>query len=192
MLYGRRLDQALEQVDGSRYALVHAVAKRARQITLWLTADPAELRAESAPPPAPGELMSRDPVALAEMEILDGEVRVRWDPEGRADEALLPEPGLLDTDPLLIESFGADEEELEGDEDIDVGVAPALAQVLDGESVVLERDDDEVLVVDDDEDDEDGAGDAGDELSLPDGDDDLVEVPLDSVEEEESTEDEEE
>jgi DNA-directed RNA polymerase omega subunit len=192
MLYGRRLDQALEQVDGSRYALVHAVAKRARQITLWLTADPAELRAESAPPPAPGELMSRDPVALAEMEILDGEVRVRWDPEGRADEALLPEPGLLDTDPLLIESFGADEEELEGDEDVDVGVAPALAQVLDGESVVLERDDDEVLVVDDDEDDEDGAGDAGDELSLPDGDDDLVEVPLDSVEEEESTEDEEE
>lgn len=45
MLYGRRLDQALEHVDGSRYALVHAVAKRARQITLWLTADPAELRA---------------------------------------------------------------------------------------------------------------------------------------------------
>ena len=47
MLYGRRLDQALQHVDGSRYALVHAVAKRARQITLWLTADPAELRAEA-------------------------------------------------------------------------------------------------------------------------------------------------
>ena len=29
MLYGRRLDQALQHVDGSRYALVHAVAKRA-------------------------------------------------------------------------------------------------------------------------------------------------------------------
>ena len=42
MLYGRRLDDALEHVDGSRYALVHAVSKRARQITLWLTADPAE------------------------------------------------------------------------------------------------------------------------------------------------------
>ena len=33
MLYGRRLDEALEHVDGSRYALVHAVSKRARQIT---------------------------------------------------------------------------------------------------------------------------------------------------------------
>ena len=53
MLYGRRLDEALEHVDGSRYALVHAVSKRARQITLWLTADPAELRAESAPAPQP-------------------------------------------------------------------------------------------------------------------------------------------
>ncbi|MGB1627804.1 MAG: DNA-directed RNA polymerase subunit omega, partial [Miltoncostaeaceae bacterium] len=52
MLYGRRLDDALEHVDGSRYALVHAVSKRARQITLWLTADPAELRSEDAPPPA--------------------------------------------------------------------------------------------------------------------------------------------
>ena len=31
MLYGRRLDQSLQHVDGSRYALVHAVAKRARQ-----------------------------------------------------------------------------------------------------------------------------------------------------------------
>ena len=30
MLYGRRLDDALEHVDGSRYALVHAVSKRAR------------------------------------------------------------------------------------------------------------------------------------------------------------------
>ena len=130
MLYGRRLDQALEQVDGSRYALVHAVAKRARQITLWLTADPAELRAESAPPPAPGELMSRDPVALAEMEILDGE--------------------------------------------------PA----------VIERDDDEVLE-DDDDDEDDDTGDTGDDLPIPDA-DELVEVPLDSVEEEEGTEDEEE
>jgi len=191
MLYGRRLDQALEQVDGSRYALVHAVAKRARQITLWLTADPAELRAESAPPPAPGELMSRDPVALAEMEILDGEVRVRWDPEGRADEAALPEPGLLDTDPLLIESFGADEDELEGDEDTDVGVAPALAQVLDGEAAVIERDDDEAL---DDDQDEDEERDEGDELAIPDGDDDeeeIVEVPLDSVEDDDNMEDEE-
>jgi len=192
MLYGRRLDQALEQVDGSRYALVHAVAKRARQITLWLTADPAELRAESAPPPAPGELMSRDPVALAEMEILDGEVRVRWDPEGRADEAALPEPGLLDTDPLLIESFAADEDEMEGDEDIDVGVAPALAQVLDGEPAVIERED-EALDEDEDDDGDADEGDEGAELTIPDGDDEeeMVEVPLDSVEEDDNGEDEE-
>lgn len=133
MLYGRRLDQALTHVDGSRYALVHAVAKRARQITLWLTADPAELRAEAAPPPAPGELTSRDPVALAEAEILDGEVRVRWDPEGRADEAELLEIDELETDPLLIEGLAEDEDvALEGD-DADVAVTPALAQVLEAD-----------------------------------------------------------
>ncbi len=109
MLYGRRLDQSLQHVDGSRYALVHAVAKRARQITLWLTADPAELRAEAAPPPAPGELTSRDPVALAEAEILDGEVKVRWDPEGLADEAALLELDELETDPLLLEGLDDDE-----------------------------------------------------------------------------------
>lgn len=128
MLYGRRLDQSLQHVDGSRYALVHAVAKRARQITLWLTADPAELRAESAPPPAPGELTSRDPVALAEAEILNGEVKVRWDPEGRADETELIEIDPVD-DPLLIEGI-ADEDDLDGE---DIGaMTPALAQVLEG------------------------------------------------------------
>lgn len=133
MLYGRRLDQALQHVDGSRYALVHAVAKRARQITLWLTADPAELRAEAAPPPAPGELTSRDPVALAEAEILDGEVRVRWDPEGRADEAELLEIDELETDPLLIEGLAEDEDTvLEGD-DGEAVLAPALAQALEAE-----------------------------------------------------------
>jgi DNA-directed RNA polymerase subunit K/omega len=134
MLYGRRLDQALQHVDGSRYALVHAVAKRARQITLWLTADPAELRAEAAPPPAPGELTSRDPVALAEAEILDGEVRVRWDPEGRIDEAELLEIDELETDPLLIEGLAEeDDAALEG-EDGDVVVTPALAQALEADA----------------------------------------------------------
>src|SRR3974390_2539465 len=113
MLYGLRLDQALEHVDGSRYALVHAVSKRARQITLWLTADPAELRAESAPPPAAGELLTRDPVALAEAEILAGEGIVHWDPEGKAD---LLEPVSAElTDPLdetlLLEGLGEDEDE---------------------------------------------------------------------------------
>lgn len=126
MLYGRHLDQSLEHVDGSRYALVHAVAKRARQITLWLTADPTELRAESAPPPAPGELTSRDPVALAEAEILDGEVHVRWDPEGRADEVAPADLDAYDEE-LLVE--GLDDDEL-ADEDLEGSMTPALAQVL--------------------------------------------------------------
>ena len=136
MLYGRRLDQSLQHVDGSRYALVHAVAKRARQITLWLTADPAELRAEAAPPPAPGELTSRDPVALAEAEILDGEVRVRWDPEGLADEAAL-ELEEIETDPLLIEGLGDDDDALEGEDDA-VALTPALAQAPQGEATGVE------------------------------------------------------
>jgi DNA-directed RNA polymerase subunit K/omega len=134
MLYGRRLDQSLEHVDGSRYALVHAVSKRARQITLWLTADPAELRAEAAPPPAPGELTSRDPVALAEAEILEGEVVVRWDPEGLAEEIELPEIEELQPDPLLIEGVAGDDDE-DADDDSDDVMTPALAQVLEGEPV---------------------------------------------------------
>lgn len=127
MLYGRRLDQSLAHVDGSRYALVHAVAKRARQITLWLTADPAELRAESAPPPAPGELVTRDPVALAEAEILDGEVRVRWDPEGLGEEVETDELE-VETDPLLLE--GLDEVDEEGGDSGAEELTPVLAEVL--------------------------------------------------------------
>lgn len=144
MLYGRRLDQSLEHVDGSRYALVHAVSKRARQITLWLTADPAELRAEAAPPPAPGELTSRDPVALAEAEILEGEVVVRWDPEGLAEEVELPEIEELQPDPLLIEGVAGDDDE-DSDEDSDDVMTPALAQVLQAEPVTDDIDDDPVV-----------------------------------------------
>jgi DNA-directed RNA polymerase subunit K/omega len=129
MLYGRRLDQSLSHVDGSRYALVHAVAKRARQITLWLTADPAELRAESAPPPAPGELVTRDPVALAEAEILDGEVRVRWDPEGLGDDGVVGLAEVVEADPLLLETLEEDEAEGGGAGE---ELTPALAQVLEG------------------------------------------------------------
>ena len=138
MLYGRRLDQALQHVDGSRYALVHAVAKRARQITLWLTADPAELRAEAAPPPAPGELTSRDPVALAEAEILDGEVRVRWDPEGRADEAELLEIDEIETDPLLIEGLAEDDDVVLEGAEAEAVITPALAEVLEGDAVAAD------------------------------------------------------
>ncbi len=142
MLYGRRLDQSLQHVDGSRYALVHAVAKRARQITLWLTADPAELRAEAAPPPAPGELTSRDPVALAEAEILDGEVKVRWDPDG-LDEAALLDLDELETDPLLLEGLADDDDSgLEVDDD-SIALTPALAQVLEGDTAATDEDDDD-------------------------------------------------
>lgn len=134
MLHGRRLDHALSHVNGSRYALVHAVSKRARQITLWLTADPAELRAEAAPPPVAGETITRDPVALAESEILDGEVIVRWDPDGQGDEPEILES--LETDPLLLEGLEGDDD----DDDVDLSgeadavTTPALAEVLEKES----------------------------------------------------------
>ena len=192
MLYGRRLDESLEHVDGSRYALVHAVAKRARQITLWLTADPTELRAESAPPPAAGEFVSRDPVALAENEIIQGEVLVRWDPEGRADERDLPEISLLPTDPLLLDTLSDDDDDFEaGDgDDGDAPLTPALAQALAAEETtdVVDDDDDEdpieadpVAAVLDDAD-----GD-GDEAS----DDDIIEVPLQDIEEDGDLDEEE-
>ena len=126
MLYGRRLDDALEHVDGSRYALVHAVSKRARQITLWLTADPAELRSEDAPPPAPGELSSRDPVALSETEILAGEVDVHWNPDGSPEERELPNASAFEADPLLLEL--EDEEAMEAEDA--AGVAATLVEAL--------------------------------------------------------------
>ncbi len=138
MLYGRGLDDALGHVQGSRYALVHAVSKRARQITLWLTADPAELRAASAPPPAPGELVTRDPIALAEAEIREGEVAVRWSPDGAADEPDLLEAE-VDVDPLLIDGVA---DEIIGDDGGDgneEAVTPALAQVLEADEGRVEE-----------------------------------------------------
>jgi DNA-directed RNA polymerase omega subunit len=198
MLYGRRLDEALEHVEGSRYALVHAVAKRARQITLWLTADPAELRAEAAPPPAPGELISRDPVALSEAEILAGEVIVRWDPEGKADEVALPEAGVLDTDPLLIEGLAGDEDEDFEPEDEAEAAAPALVETLESEPPVaaevvedLTDDEEEELVADEPALDVEDVGELlGGE---PEGEgDDLVEMPLDAVEEDAEEDEEQE
>ena len=179
MLYGRRLDQALEHVDGSRYALVHAVSKRARQITLWLTADPAELRAESAPPPAAGELITRDPVALAEAEILAGEVIVHWDPEGKAD---LIEPITADdVDPLdetlLLESLSDEDEDGELAAEDDGELTPALAQVLDGEAPAE--------VVEDEEADEDEA----EETVALEG-DEITAVSLEGLAEQEAADDE--
>jgi len=186
MLYGRRLDQALEHVDGSRYALVHAVSKRARQITLWLTADPAELRAEAAPPPVAGELVTRDPVALAEAEILAGEVRVKWDPQGKGDELIETIPIVVDPldETILLETLGDE------DDDGDLGVeeegdiTPALAQVLDGEAAAEEEadEDDEV------EEDEEVVEVEAEEVVLA---DDIVDVSLDEMADEEAAEDDE-
>jgi DNA-directed RNA polymerase subunit K/omega len=140
MLYGSRLDDALEHVDGSRYALVHAVSKRARQITLWLTADPAELRSEDAPPPAPGELSSRDPVALAEAEILSGEVDVRWNPDGSPEERELPDTTVFEADPLLLEL--EDEDVLDVEDDSPAAGATTLVEALEavasGEAATVE------------------------------------------------------
>lgn len=178
MLHGRRLDHALEHVSGSRYALVHAVAKRARQITLWLTADPAELRADAAPPPVGGETITRDPVALAETEILDGEVIVRWDPDGTSDEADVL--GVeFETDPLLIEGLDVDD-----DDDLDLDLeadtlTPALAQVLDTD------DEPAVVETDDDADADDAVADPEDLVDA----DDVVEVPLDDIDEDDDDED---
>jgi len=178
MLHGRRLDHALEHVNGSRYALVHAVSKRARQITLWLTADPAELRAEAAPPPLAGETITRDPVALAEAEILDGEVVVRWDPDGQGDEPELPDAA-IETDPLLLEGLDGDDEDGDLDGETDT-VTPALAQVLEKDSASAAADDD------DDEDDE--TADEEPEAT----EDDAVEVSLEALGEGEDDEDDEE
>ncbi len=150
MLHGRRLDHALSHVNGSRYALVHAVSKRARQITLWLTADPAELRAEAAPPPVAGETITRDPVALSESEILDGEVIVRWDPDGQGDEPEILES--LETDPLLLEGLEGDDD----DDDVDLGAdveavtTPALAEVLDKDATAEPAEDEGAATADDD------------------------------------------
>ncbi|MEZ5081593.1 MAG: DNA-directed RNA polymerase subunit omega [Thermoleophilia bacterium] len=180
MLYGRQLDQALEHVDGSRYALVHAVSKRARQITLWLTADPAELRAESAPPPAAGELVTRDPVALSEAEILQGEVLVKWDPEGRGEELGDGSTTVDELDEsILLESLNDDDDDADLNGEDGTEVTPALAQVLDGEATT--EDDD----ADDDEEDDEGGDDDDDLAGL-----DESEVSLDEMRDDEAAEDE--
>ena len=189
MLHGRRLDHALEHVNGSRYALVHAVAKRARQITLWLTADPAELRAEAAPPPMAGESISRDPVALSQAEILDGEVIVRWGPDGQVDEREYLVTTVLETDPLLLEGLDGDEDDdSDGDDESDT-LTPALAQALDTEAAAA----DDVVVAEADEVETDGDDDADavPELAAVVDADGIEEISLDEVDEGDDDDDEE-
>lgn len=188
MLHGRRLDNALEHVNGSRYALVHAVAKRARQITLWLTADPAELRAEAAPPPMASATMSRDPVALSESEILDGEVIVHWDPDGLVDERELPDTTIIETDPLLLEGLDTDDDEddLDVDDDADT-LTPALAQAIEGaaaevEEVTDDADVEQVTDTDVDEVDEAELDDEDGPAAIL-GEDEIEEISLEEVDE---------
>ena len=189
MLHGRRLDNALEHVNGSRYALVHAVAKRARQITLWLTADPAELRAEAAPPPMASATMSRDPVALAESEILDGEVIVHWDPDGLVDERELPDTTIIETDPLLLEGLDGDDDEddLDVDDEADT-LTPALAQAIEGAAAEVEEVTDEADVEEVNE----AALDDDDEPAAILGEDEIEEISLEEVDEGDESEDEDE
>ncbi len=183
MLHGRRLDNALEHVNGSRYALVHAVAKRARQITLWLTADPAELRAEAAPPPMASETMSRDPVALAESEILDGEVIVHWDPDGLVDERELPDTTIIETDPLLLEGLDGDDDEddLDVEDEADT-LTPALAQAIEGAAAEVEEVVDDAEVEDVDVVDEADLDDEEEPAAIL-GEDEIEEISLEEVDE---------
>lgn len=183
MLHGRRLDNALEHVNGSRYALVHAVAKRARQITLWLTADPAELRAEAAPPPMASETMSRDPVALSESEILDGEVIVHWDPDGLVDERELPDTTIIETDPLLLEGLDGDDDEddLDVDDDAET-LTPALAQAIEGAAAEVEEVTEDTVVEDVDEVDEADLEDDEEPAAIL-GEDEIEEISLEEVDE---------
>lgn len=192
MLHGRRLDHALEHVNGSRYALVHAVAKRARQITLWMTADPADLRAETTPPPMAGATITRDPVALSEAEILDGEVIVHWDPDGLVDEQGIPDVALLETDPLLIEGLDGDDDEGDLDDDTDI-LTPALAQVIEGAAAEVADIEDEDEETSDDVPKVEDAADldvASDELVVV-TDDEVEEVSLDEVDEGDEGDDDE-
>ena len=183
MLHGRRLDNALEHVNGSRYALVHAVAKRARQITLWLTADPAELRAEAAPPPMASETMSRDPVALSESEILDGEVIVHWDPDGLVDERELPDTTIIETDPLLLEGLDGDDDddELDVEDEADT-LTPALAQAIEGAAAEVEEVVDDAEVEDVDVVDEADLDDEEEPAAIL-GEDEIEEISLEEVDE---------
>ncbi|HTI34604.1 MAG TPA: hypothetical protein VL422_13065, partial [Miltoncostaea sp.] len=130
---------------------------------------------------------SRDPVALAEAEILDGEVKVRWNPEGTADEAPPIELDEIETDPLLIETLG-DDDDVVGDGDDDAaGLTPALAQVLEGDAT-----DTEAASEDDEEDEAEPVEDAEVVAPLAVVDEEVEEISLEDVEEPDEDDDEEE
>jgi hypothetical protein len=125
-----------------------------------------------------GEMITRDPVALSEAEILDGEVIVHWDPDGQIEEQEIPVVALLETDPLLLEGLDGDDDEVDLDDDTDL-LTPALAQAIDGTAAEVAEVDDEGEDADDDE-----AIVAEDVVALDDSADDApVLVPADEIEE---------
>ena len=89
-----------------------------------------------------GEMITRDPVALSEAEILDGEVIVHWDPDGQIEEQEIPATALLETDPLLLEGLDGDDDEVDLDDDTET-LTPALAQAIEGAAVEVAEVDDE-------------------------------------------------
>jgi DNA-directed RNA polymerase subunit omega len=74
MIYPR-LDDLLEQVDGSRYALVLVAAKRARQINNYHHQLGEGLGLEEAPPPLI-ESRSKNYLTMAMEEIANGKIRL--------------------------------------------------------------------------------------------------------------------
>ena len=111
-------------------------------------------------------------------------MKVRWDPEGTADETQLIELDDIETDPLLIETLGDDDDVVgEGDDD-GANLTPALAQVLEGEAADAEA------VAEDDEEDESEP--VEDVVAAPlVADDEVEEISLEDVEEPDEDDDEE-
>ena len=73
MIYPR-LDDLLEQVDGSRYALVLVAAKRARQINNYHHQLGEGMGFEEAPPPLV-ESRSKNYLTMALEEISEGKIK---------------------------------------------------------------------------------------------------------------------
>ena len=74
MIYPR-LDDLLEQVNGSRYALVLVAAKRARQINNYHHQLGEGLGLEEAPPPLI-ESRSKNYLTMAMEEVANGKIRL--------------------------------------------------------------------------------------------------------------------
>ena len=78
--------------------------------------------------------------ALAEAEILSGEVDVRWNPDGSPEERELPDATVFEADPLLLEL--EDDDVLDVEDDSPAAGATTLVEALEavasGEAVTVE------------------------------------------------------